>query len=197
MKIVSDERGITGSQLAERLLVRPETGEIFYARDVQHGGKALVSAGYIKPGLPSQGGGYRIISFAVGHRKYRKLRASHVVWAWVHGYWPDGGELDHESTNRSDDSIDNLRSATVAQNRSNRNISVTRTSGFKWVTKGRGGKWIAQIEAPKSMQVNGKRRMIFREVFGSPEAAHAAACEFAKGLFGEWFNPGTKNLVGG
>lgn len=43
------------------------------------------------------------------------------------------------------------------------------------------------------MQIDGKRRMLFRREFDAPEEAHAAACAFAKGLFGDWFNPGTKN----
>lgn len=43
------------------------------------------------------------------------------------------------------------------------------------------------------MQINGKRRMLFRKEYSTAQEAHAAACEFAKGLFGDWFNPGTKN----
>jgi hypothetical protein len=190
--IVTDQRGITGTQLAERLFVKPETGEIFYVRDAQKRGRRLIPAGYIKPGLPSEGGGYRMVSFAIGYRRYRKLRASHIVWAWVHGEWPDG-EIDHKSTNRADDSIDNLRPASTEQNRTNRSMSKTRSSGFKWVTRGSGNNWVAQIEAPKSMQIDGKRRVLFRKQFPTPEEAHAAACEFAKGLHGEWFNPGTVN----
>lgn len=188
--IVADSR-ITGSLLEDRFFVRPETGEIFYRRDAQKKGAHLVPAGYIKPGGEGDGGGYRIINVAVGHRKYRKVRASHLVWAWVYGEWPDH-EVDHRNGRRADDRIENLRKATVDQNRTNRLTSKTRSSGFKWVTRHR-GRWLAQVEAPKFLRGDGKRYFVFRQYFDSPEEAHAAAYAFACGLFGEWVNPGTMN----
>jgi len=195
-KIVNEHQ-VTGTQLAERLLVNPETGLILACRDVQKLGQKQIPIGYVKPGSAGDGGGYLLVNFAVGYRKYKKLRAHHIVWAWTHGEWPSG-EIDHINGDRSDNRISNLRAATVAQNRTNRRISETRTSGFKWVTRyGKTGKWLAQIELPISMLKGGNRRKIFHEVHDTPESAYKAASEFAKTLHGDWFNPGSTKLVGG
>ena len=158
---------ITGTQLAERLLVNPETGVILACRDVQKGGQKSVPIGYIKPGSVGGGGGYVMVNFAHGYRKYKKLRAHHIVWTWVHGEWPKG-EIDHINGDRSDNRIENLREVTVAQNRTNRLNSTTRTSGYKWCTQNKKtGKWTVQIQMPGT-----PRKWYFRQDnFSTPKEA--------------------------
>lgn len=196
-QVIVDATQITGTQLAERFLVDPDTGRIFACRDVQKTGQKLVPVGHLRPGLPGEGGGYCLINFPVGYRKYRKLRAHHVVWAWVHGEWPSA-EIDHINGDRSDNRISNLRAASAAQNRINRRNSASRTSGYKWVTRNKNnGRWIGQVEAPLAMTKNGKRRMLFRQEYDTPEEAHEAASNFAKTIHGDWFNPGAISQMGG
>jgi hypothetical protein len=48
----------------------------------------------------------------------RQVSAHTVVWAWVHGRWPQN-EIDHINGKRNDNRIDNIRDVTHAENTRN------------------------------------------------------------------------------
>lgn len=67
----------------------------------------------IKAGMPAGGkhsSGYRVISYNGGH-----IQAHRLVWAFVHGAWPDS-PIDHVNCIRSDNRPENLRKASSSQN---------------------------------------------------------------------------------
>ena len=99
-----------------------------------------------------------------------------LAWLYVYGSFPDG-YLDHINGDRHDNRIANLRPATRSQNHGNSRRPRHNTSGFKGVTKVR-NKWRAQITK--------NNRSIHLGTFNTPEAAHAAYCEAAQKLFGEF-----------
>ncbi|WP_082899218.1 HNH endonuclease [Sulfitobacter sp. EhC04] len=84
------------------------------------------------------GNGYR-----KGYIFARPFKAHRVVWAWVHGCWPDT-DVDHRNGNPGDNRLSNLRLATKSQNLSNRGPQINNTSGFKGVYR-RGAKYRAII----------------------------------------------------
>lgn len=117
------------------------------------------------------GNGYRLARIG-GH-----LALEHqFAWLYVHGVWPDHW-IDHANGDIQDNRISNLRRSTISQNAGNSKKPTTNTSGFKGVYKKR-GKWSADIRC------NGDRERL--GVFDSPEEAHAAYCEAAQRLFGEF-----------
>lgn len=72
-------------------------------------------------------------------------RAHQVVWCSFYGEWPNT-DIDHINGDKSDNSINNLRSATKAQNQANRGVQKNNTSGYKGVSfKREKGKWCAKI----------------------------------------------------
>lgn len=91
--------------------------------------------------------------------------------------------VDHINHNTLDNRRINLRIATPSQNSFNRKTHATNKSGFKgvhWDKEAR--KWRASI------RLYGKLINLGR--FSTPELAHAAYCEAAIRLFGEYANPG-------
>lgn len=161
---------LTGSIIADNLVIFPENGEIYWASR-----KKRVDAGQ-EAGVVKDNG-YRVI--CIDQRKYR---AHHLVWVWVHGKWPKA-EIDHINGNRDDNRIENLREASVAQNRTNKRIQSNNKSGFKWVSfVPKAKRWRAEIRK--------NRRRIYSSFHSSAEEAYEAACIAAKGLHGPFFNPG-------
>ncbi len=73
----------------------------------------------------------------------RLWMAHQLAWLIVYKVWPDG-DLDHDDTNKINNSIKNLRPATRSQNCCNQTKRVTNTTGFKGVTR-RGARFRAQI----------------------------------------------------
>lgn len=179
--IVADGE-ITGTILELRTHVIPETGEIFSIRHSLKNGKQFIPSGFIKPGKSHDGGGYRILCVPVDHRKYKKCRAHHAVWAWVTGCCPTG-EIDHVNGNRDDNRIENLREVTINQNRTNKKIQSNNRSGYKWVYQDiRTGRWVAD------MRRDGKR--IYRSFHEDARSAYDAACRAAQQFHGAFYNPG-------
>ena len=109
------------------------------------------------------------------HREIMKRILGHDI--------PDGYEVDHKNGKGLDCRRDNLRLATKKQNQYNRGKNRRNTSGYKGVGwDKRYKKWAARIV------VSGKTKHI--GYYDSPELAHAAYCEKAKELHGEFSNFG-------
>lgn len=96
---------------------------------------------------------------------------------------PAGMQADHIDGDGLNNRRSNLRLATPSENARNQRRSRDNTSGFKgvWWHKGR-RKWQAQIMAGGRQQYLG--------LFNTAEAAHAAYCEAAKSLHGEFARAG-------
>lgn len=147
---------LTAERLRELLSYDPFTG--LFTWRVSRGG---MCAGMIAGTHDKDG--YTQIS--IDSRLYK---ASRLAWFYIKGEWP-GFEVDHRNTTRSDNSWDNLRQATNAQNKQNiRKAHADSKSGFLGVCANR-GRWQAEI------QVNGKKKHI--GYFDTPELAHAAYLE--------------------
>lgn len=96
----------------------------------------------------------------------KNLLAHRVIMAMNFGVWPEH-DVDHIDGNRANNRLDNLRTATRAENRQNVGLSKNNTSGFTGVSYSKKfGKWVAQIMVG--------RRSHFLGHFSSPDGAAAA-----------------------
>jgi len=117
--------------------------------------------------------GYRLIRVGGGRFKGHQL-----AWLYMTGEWASS-QIDHRDMNRSNNRWSNLRLATPSQQRANIGKQANNTSGFKGVrwyqpTK----KWNAQLRS------HGHNKNL--GYFKTPQEAHAAYCEEAKRVFGEF-----------
>lgn len=97
---------------------------------------------------------------------------------------PEGYEVDHIDGNGLNNQRTNLRLATRGQQRANSRRHQDSSTGFKGVTLHKPtGRYTAGIQYQKKFKRLG--------YFDTPEEAHAAYCEKAKELFGEFWNDGT------
>ena len=104
--------------------------------------------------------------------------AHRLAWAIHYGSWPER-HIDHINGNKLDNSIANLRLASVAENARNGRMRRTNTSGFKGVSYiAATGRWRATI------MVDGKQRWL--GTHPTPEAAHAAYAVAAHQMHGEF-----------
>lgn len=94
-------------------------------------------------------------------------------------------ETDHRNGNRLDNRRGNLRPATKSQNMRNKRVSSSSISGYKGV-KRNGSGWQARIG------IDGKRESL--GTYKTREEAHAAYCEAANRLFGEFASDGVMTL---
>lgn len=102
-----------------------------------------------------------------------RLRLHQILWALDHGEWAE--EIDHKNGDTSENSENNLRTATHAQNTQNTKMRTDNKSGQRgvcWATRER--KWRATIQ---------KQHLGFFAVY---EHAVAAYQEAAKERFGEF-----------
>lgn len=138
-----------------------DTGRLFWLVDRGLGAKAGDEAGYRR----ADG---RVIMVVC--RKH--ILRSRVVWAMVHGRWPDSAAvIDHRNLDKGDDRPSNLRVATWGQNQRNQPKARNNTSGYKGVSWARDrGKYHAYIN------VDRKRRTIGHFPTIS-EAAEAVAAQ--------------------
>lgn len=102
--------------------------------------------------------------------------AHRVIWKMLHGSDPLD-RLDHEDTDKTNNRQKNLREATASQNKQNRGRDTRNKSGFKGVHF-HNGKWVAQIKHRGQINRLGS--------FEKKHEAHAAYCEEADRLFGEF-----------
>lgn len=117
--------------------------------------------------------GYRLIRVDGG-----RYKAHQLAWLCVTGEWPVS-RIDHKDTDRSNNAWTNLRLATNSQNKANMGKRADNKSGFKgvsWYPQTK--RWVAQIRCEGKSKTLG--------YFHDPEHAHAAYCEAAKRLFGEF-----------
>ena len=122
----------TQSELKRRVVIDPSTG---ICRDLS--GRQL--------GTPTQRGYLRT---TVNGREYRLHR---LVWLWAHGaHPPEGMTIDHINGVKTDNRIDNLRLATVAQNIAYHHDKTRSDPAMRNIYKERRG---YRVE----MQFNGKR----------------------------------------
>jgi hypothetical protein len=96
------------------------------------------------------------------------------------GFLPrDGKQCDHRNGDTLDNQVLNLRDGSDGNNEKNRARNKNNTSGLKGVSwRKQANKWIAQI------QNNGKKE--FLGYHTTKEAAHAAYCEAATRLHGDF-----------
>jgi hypothetical protein len=102
------------------------------------------------------------------------FKAHRVVWTMYHNKWPTD-EIDHKDGVRNNNCINNLRSATSAQNRCNRGAQKNNTLGLKGVTaystRHDGIHYVAKVN------VNGVVHTNYG--FSTREAAYACYCKMA------------------
>ncbi len=109
-------------------------------------------------------------------------RAHHLAWFYMTGELPTLF-IDHRDTNKHNNAWSNLRLATKSQNMANVGLIKSNASGFKGVSRYRAGEaygkpWQASICLDKRTRHLGH--------FATREEAHAAYCEAAGKLFGEF-----------
>lgn len=114
--------------LRKRLRYEPETGKLFWLDDPEKRQSWRTSWAGKEAFTAKNGSGYRI-----GALDYKMLKAHRVVWALVHGRWPEG-ELDHINRIRDDNRVENLREASPAQQRRNMSKHKSNTSGVTGVS---------------------------------------------------------------
>jgi hypothetical protein len=108
----------------------------------------------------------------------RSFLAHRVAWAYMTGRWPSR-MIDHEDTDRMNNSWSNLREATNSQNKANAPCHADSASGVKgvmWFKQT--NRWHVQIQA------NGKKHHI--GFFTDIEAAKQAYNDAATRLHGEF-----------
>lgn len=109
-----------------------------------------------------------------------------VIWLIEHWEWPTG-ELDHSDTVGTNNKIDNIRPATLSQNRANVGLRSDNTSGIKGVSKC-GNRWKAQICVDKTV--------IYLGLFKTKKDAGARYAEEAIKRFGQFARPAEENSHG-
>lgn len=156
---------LTTERLRELLHYDPGTGVFTRRLDVATNAKAGTVAGCIKAGY---------VVIGIDRRVYR---ANRLAWLYMTGEWPKH-HIDHKDMDRTNDRWANLREATRSQNGMNRAAYRNNSTGFKGVRKVYKSGWAAIISK------DGKATYL--GYFKSPEAAHAAYCDAAESLFGDF-----------
>ena len=97
---------------------------------------------------------------------------------------PEGFDTDHISGNKLDNRKSNLRTATRSENVCNRKVRPDSSTGVKGV---RFHKQHKRYQA----RITKNKKQIHLGYFSTPETAHAAYCEAAKKLQGEFAHHST------
>lgn len=117
-------------------------------------------------------GGYRFVQIGG-----RKIPAHCIAWAIHYGEWPIG-DIDHANRVKDDNRIDNLRDCSQSQNAVNKETTGFNLTGFRGVSEGHKGKFVAYIGR------NGKRKYL--GTFETAEDASAAYVKAHVATFGEF-----------
>jgi hypothetical protein len=112
----------------------------------------------------------------------KTYRAHRLAWLYMKGTWPER-MIDHIDLDKHNNAFHNLREATGSQNKANRPIPRNNTSGFKGVSWAKGG---ARHGKPWQAQISANKTRIPLGLFSTREEAHAAYCDAAKKIFGEF-----------
>jgi hypothetical protein len=146
------QSALSFEKLHDILSYDPSTGIFLWRRNMARSVRVGARAGCDK------GDGYRRI--CINRKYYREHR---LAWFYVQCEWPKD-EIDHIDGDRSNNRIDNLRTATHAQNHQNKGLQRDNNSGKHGVSwNKRQAKWEAYIK------VNGKQ--IHLGTFDDLEAA--------------------------
>lgn len=132
---------IDPKMLCEIFVYDPDTGKLFWKR--REGGAPGWNGKYAgKEAFTSTSShGYRQGSLLGG-----VYRAHRVIWAMVHGKWPED-DIDHINGDRIDNRIVNLRSVSRSENCMNSSVGKRNKSGVVGVSwSKRENKWKAQIQ---------------------------------------------------
>lgn len=121
-------------------------------------------------------------NYTVVYVEGRFYRAHRLAWFYMTGEWPSTF-LDHRDMNKHNNVWTNLRLATKSQNQANIGLTKSNSSGLKGVSRYRQGeKWGKPWQS--AITKDGKSHHVGH--FATKEEAHAAYCETAERLFGEF-----------
>jgi len=112
---------------------------------------------------------------------YRSHLAHRLIWKLVTGNDPIA--IDHSNGERHDNRWSNIREATPSQNQWNKRVNSSNMTGLKGVRRQPSGRYGSYIWMP-----NGKSRWL--GTFETADEAHAAYCEAARELGGDFYSPG-------
>lgn len=120
-------------------------------------------------------------SVRVNRREYQCHR---VIWELMYGPIPDGMEIDHKNLIRNDNTLSNLRLASISDNQRNKSKTRTNTSGYKgvhWCTRAK--KWRATIRDGNGNKTNlGSYSDILVAAKAYETAAHKYHGQFARAV---------------
>ena len=118
---------------------------------------------------------------------YRHIRISpqlylahRLAWLWMVGSWP--GQIDHRDCDGLNNRWVNLRVCTSTQNQGNSRVQRKKVVGLKGVHRTKGNKYYALIRD--------RGVLVYLGTFDTADAAHAAYCEKAVEVFGEFAREG-------
>jgi len=166
MKITDVQSELTQSILRNNLNYIPESGIFTWIKPPKY---QTLEPGDLAGYLRSNGYWY----IGLNNRTYSAHR---LAWLYVYGEWPKH-IIDHINGVKSDNRIDNLRQASMSQNKSNGALYSSNTSGLKGVVKCK-NKWKAQITH--------KQVVVYLGLFNTKEEAHEAYLQAAQQLQGEF-----------
>jgi hypothetical protein len=106
------------------------------------------------------------------------LRLNRVAYVLMMGEWPSD-RVDHKNLDKTDNRWCNLRASNNSQNMANTGKYCTNTTGYKGVTKKNKGK-------PYQASITRRGKYYHLGTYDTPEEAHAAYCQAAKDLFGDF-----------
>lgn len=95
-----------------------------------------------KPSLNKRG--YHQVMLSKNNRSVPK-QLHRVMAAVFFRHIPEGAHVDHIDRNKTNNRLSNLRITTPQENAWNSKLSSANSSGFKGVSKIKGGKWLARI----------------------------------------------------
>ncbi len=149
------------SELKELLHYDSETGVFIWKKT-----KGRMKAG-AKAGSMDKYGYLSIGLFGLNHSAHR------LAWLYHYGEWPKG-QVDHRNMVITDNSIANLRVATMSQQRANQRVSKLSTTGVKGVSQRSSGRWYARANNE------------YLGTFDTIEQAREAYATRAKEVYGEF-----------